>query len=57
MVYMTPSDLGWIPYLDSWLRVYIANDLPVKVEEGARKKSGSAAAKVVTESQAILTAE
>jgi dynein heavy chain len=28
MVYMTPSDLGWIPYFDSWIQVYIMHDVP-----------------------------
>jgi dynein heavy chain, axonemal len=26
MVYMTPSELGWMPYVDSWLDRYIKNN-------------------------------
>jgi dynein heavy chain len=28
MVYMTPSDLGWLPYLDSWITKYLKDDKP-----------------------------
>lgn len=28
MVYLTPSDLGWLPYLDSWITRYLRDDKP-----------------------------
>jgi hypothetical protein len=55
MVYMTPSDLGWIPYFDSWLRVYIGNDLPRS--NNVIAKSGSKALKDSRVAQPILTAD
>jgi dynein heavy chain len=35
MVYMTPSDLGWKPYLRSWLKAYII-DRELLHEEGVQ---------------------
>ena len=26
MVYMTPSEIGWMPYVDSWLNRYVKNN-------------------------------
>ena len=26
MVYLTPSDLGWLPYLDSWIQRYLRDE-------------------------------
>jgi hypothetical protein len=34
---MTPSDLGWLPYLDSWITTYLKDDRPEESADGPNR--------------------
>jgi dynein heavy chain, axonemal len=47
MVYMTPSDLGWLPYLNSWITQYLGNDLPDGSPDGPNRSMPLLATEII----------